>query len=246
MKKIIAILAVVIVVLSVALGVVLVKDSFEKTEYKAEIEEKINSEIDKLEADNPDGWRWAYAQFLERYVSEYGEEIGFERMCLGYVDDNDVPELFISEGADHASSVKVYTFENNIVTELCDTGSFGAVNYFEREGILCGYYMGMGVGSYWVYSIEDGKVQELYNAFTNEYFMGVDEGEYELEININGVDVASEELEGFLDVYFSKENSTWVFDGVYIDGEEDTSLFVDEGYGIADGEYKDYLSGFGK
>ncbi len=237
MKKLIALLLVVVVLLSAALGFVLFKNfSGQKspeteTTYKTETEKKINEEIEKLESENTDGWREAYIDFLSRYTGEFSE-FNEEKVLLGYVDDNDVPELFISEGSSHVCDVEVYTFENNIVTKLCETGSFGMVNYFERQGIICGNYIGQGVGTYWVYSVEDCKVQELYSAFTNE---GWAEEDFDLEININGIDVTSEQLDEFLESYFSKEKSIWLFDDK-----------VNVGYGVENGKYTDYINSFGK
>ena len=230
MKKLIALLVVVIVALSAALGFVLLKNRPEEVVYKSDIEEKINLEIEKLEAENVDGWRKAYIEFLEGYHGEYSE-FNEEKVFLGYVDDNDVPELFISEGSSHVCDAQVYTFENNIVTKLCEMGSFGRVRYIERQGFICGSYTGMGVSTFWVYSLENGKIQELYNAFTNE---GCGLENLTVEININEIDVTSEELDEFLESYFG-EKSILVFDDK-----------VNVGYGIENEAYKDYINTFAK
>ncbi len=235
-----ALLVVVVVLLSVGLLCVFLKGGNKEkdtdkslttaTTYKTEVEKKINEEIERLEAENAEGWREAYIDLLSRYSGEYSQ-FHEERVFLGYVDDNDVPELFISEGSSHACSVEIYTFENNIVTRLCKTGSNGMVNCFERQGILCGHYVGMGTGTYWVYSIDNGKVQEIYNAFTNEGWAG---DEFDIERRINGIDVTEDELDEFLDSYFGKEKSTCVFDE------------ANPGYELKNDEYKDYINGFGK
>ncbi len=236
MKKLIALLLVMVVFLSVSLGFVLFKDFSDQkspeteTAYKTEIEKKVNGEIEKLEAENADGWREAYIDFLSTYTGEFSE-FNEEKVLLGYVDDNDVPELFISEGSSHACDVEVYTFENNLVTKLCETGSTGSARYFERQGIISGGYTGQGVSTYWVYSVEAGKVKTLYKAYSNE---GWAMNENDLEININGIDVTSEELDEFLDLYFGEE-SIRVFDGK-----------VSVGYGIENGEYENYINGFGE
>ena len=232
-----ALLAVVVVLLSVGLLLVFFKGGNKEkdtdkslttaTTYKTEVEKKINEEIDRLETENTEGWKKAYLDLLNDYYCETEEE----RVFLGYVDDDDVPELFISEGWFHYCTVEVYTFENNIVTLLCETGSNGMVNYFERQGILCGHYVGMGTGTYWVYSIDNGKVQEIYNAFTNEGWAGE---EFDIERRINGIDVTEDELDEFLDSYFDKEKSTCVFDE------------ANPGYELKNEEYKDYINGFGK
>lgn len=235
-----ALLVVVVVLLSVGLLCVFLKGGNKEkdtdkslttaTTYKTEVEKKINEEIERLEAENAEGWREAYIDFLSRYSGEYSQ-FHEERVFLGYVDDNDVPELFISEGSSHACSVEIYTFENNIVTRLCKTGSTGMARYIERQGIICGGYMGQGVGTYRVFSVENGKVQQVYIAYTNE---GWAMDEADLEININGIDVTSEELEVFLDSYF---------------GEESILVFEDRvniGCATENEAYKDYINNFGK
>ncbi|MBQ3602242.1 MAG: hypothetical protein IJA02_00210 [Clostridia bacterium] len=235
-----ALFTVIVVLLSVGLLCAFLKGDFEKndadqsltigTTYKTEIEKKINEEIERLEAENAEGWREAYIDFLSGYSGEYSQ-FNEERVFLGYVDDNDVPELFISEGSSHACSVEIFTFENNIVTRLCKTGSTGMARYIERQGIICGGYMGQGVGTYRVYRVENGKVQQVYMAYTNE---GWAMDKADLEININGIDVASEELEAFLDSYF---------------GEESILVFEDKvntGCAMENEAYKDYINNFGK
>lgn len=174
--------------------------------FKTDIEKKVNEEISKIENENTEAWKQAYIEFLDNYYSETNEE----KIWLGYIDDDDIPELFISEGTFHYCTVRIYTFQNNFVTFLCETGSNGNVNYFERQGILCGFYSGTGVGNYWIYNIDNGKIQEIYYAYTNENYVPLDE-EIELDININGIDVSSEELDKFLDYYFNEDNSIWIF-----------------------------------
>ncbi|MBQ5824493.1 MAG: hypothetical protein IIW48_06755 [Clostridia bacterium] len=232
MKKLVVLLVALVVALSVALAVVLAKDSSggNGAVIDTEIQSKIDSGIGKLEAEKRDAWREAYISFVENYYGEYSD-FNEERIFLGYVDSDDIPELFISQGGSHACAVEVYTFDNNIVTELCVTGSFGSVRYLERQGFVCGDYTGMGVSTCWIYSVEDGYVKELYNTFSNEGWVG---DESAPEIRINGIDVTGEELDEFLDPYF---------------GEKSVLLFDDEinvGYGRENDEYKDYINSFGK
>ena len=250
MKKVNIILAVLVIILSVALILSflngknnnddeIIDETTTQAEnitenvniFKTDVEKKINEELEKIVEDNSDAWKKAYIDFLD---NNYYPETDSEKIWLGYVDDDDIPELFISAGSYHYCTVKIYTFKNNIVSFICETGSDGSVNYFERQGIICGYYFGMGIGNYWVYNFNNGKTEQIYNAFTNEGYIPQDE-EFELDININGIDVSNEELKKFLDYYFENDNTIKIFN----DYEADYSK-----YELNKETYTSYINNF--
>lgn len=249
MKKVNIILAVLVVILSVALILsflnrknnnddIIIDETTTQAEnitenlniYNTAVEKKVNEELEKTN-NNSEVWKKAYIDFLD---NNYFPETDSEKVWLGYVDDDDVPELFISKGSYHYCTVRVYSFKNNIVSFICETGSDGIVNYFERQGIICGYYYGMGIGDYFVYKFEDGKTEKIYHAFTNKDYIPQDE-EFELDININGIDISSEELDEFLDYYFNYENSISIFN----DYEADYSK-----YELNKDTYTSYINNF--
>ena len=144
-------------------------------------------------------WKQAYINTVK---SASGTSVRFE---LGYVDNDDIPELFVSTDMFHVAGVTVYTFSNGKVVKLCDSGSYGATQYIERKGYICGFDMSHGALYTLVYRLENGKV-------TKE-FSSVDESGYddsmldgrEREYTINGKTVTQKEMTNYYNIYFGAD-----------------------------------------
>ena len=135
----------------------------------AEAREKgIDSEIDLMfEGYGDEPWKEAYREIITDFIKEikeydypeYEDMTGFE---LIYIDDNDIPELFMQNipcgGGD------VYTFKNGRAENLeLPTGWWhGCVYYRPRSGLyLENSWDGAGsVQYYQVFKVDDGKVRE--------------------------------------------------------------------------------------
>ena len=132
------------------------------------------------EANLKEPYALAYLEFLEEYAqdSEY-VETGFARFSLAYIDDDEVPELLLIEDHCHAAGVRVFTFYQDTVVELGEFGSFGRMQYAEREGVIFSHFMGQGEENTDFYKVGEGKAELIcnmhlspplsHNGFTEEY-----------------------------------------------------------------------------
>lgn len=96
-----------------------------------------------------DSYEDAYIDFLWKCATE-GTVQGVtadSRFSLGYVNDDDIPELFISEGIVHAECVQVFTYLDGDVIHATNIGEFGYGYYEERTGNLYGFAGNNGIGS---------------------------------------------------------------------------------------------------
>jgi hypothetical protein len=136
-------------------------------------------------------YRSAYKEFLRNYTLDTGYA-ETPRFCLGYVDEDDIPELFVIEGTSHANCVKMYTYLNNGVVEIGSFGSYGSMSYAPKCNRFLSSNSGMGLVTDYFYYLESGQawIYCEFEAYTDENFnteytvggMWSDEVEYTAEL----------------------------------------------------------------
>lgn len=106
----------------------------------------------------------AYKEVVKEYMEEAGEN-GVGEMGPGfgliYLDDDEVPELFISEGHLHIASCRLYCFDGEKAVYVGTYGSFGSFNYRPESGVFFsknGHSMGT---SSEYYMFKNGTVKSL-------------------------------------------------------------------------------------
>ncbi len=119
------------------------------TDY-AEVSEKITLEIQQAGDVKPEEWRQAYLDHLEA-AGKYARNWTYS---LVYVDEDDIPELWIDTGYE-AGGCSILTFHDHVLDEWFSNRL--NVTYIERENLVCN---SDGVYGYYfddIYSIQDGK-----------------------------------------------------------------------------------------
>lgn len=90
----------------------------------------------------------AYIQCIKDYVShaEYDASDSI-RYTLVYINDDNIPELAISEGNSHAAGVRIYYYDFN-QKKVIDTGDRygenGGFSYYNRKSMIYDHYFGNG------------------------------------------------------------------------------------------------------
>lgn len=141
------------------------------------------------------GWKAAYNEYLHSYYNESVSDNYYrlENMSFGfaYINDDDIPELLISEGTYMAAKVKIVTYVNNNVYELGDFGFMGDLTYSERQSLFVDAYYNRGIDTATYYEMSDnGSLKEIFSYYTNEGAVGEEEATYK----INDVEVSREEF----------------------------------------------------
>ena len=126
----------------------------------------------------------AYSYYLRNYVPDEGMEPYF---YLDYVDDDDIPELFIIEGNGHANCVKMYTYMRGEIVKIGDFGEYGGMSYAPKESIFINTYSGMGMFTTEYLRLNSGSAEELCT------LSGVDIDLPESKYYINDVQVSEAE-----------------------------------------------------
>lgn len=105
----------------------------------------------------------AYYDFLTEYAKDnLPDAKKIPKFDLIYIDNDDIPELLILEDDCHAAGVKVYSYYDGEVVEIGDFGSFGKMQYVEKEGLIFSHFMGQGDASSDFLKMEDGKAELLF------------------------------------------------------------------------------------
>ncbi len=110
----------------------------------------------------------AYEAFLEEYAEdflkkdnrvwedyeEYEDGYRGAKFTLIYLDDDEIPELVISEGWSLAHSPSVSTYADKEVVCIGSFGQYGEIGYVEKEGILLSEYYRHSHGHYAAHQVE--------------------------------------------------------------------------------------------
>ncbi len=150
-----------------------------------------SSDVSDADTGDMDDWQLAYIDYLNENQSDIGHA------SLGYLNDDDIPELFIidEENPSHGCSVQIYSYIDGEVKQItADSigykafGSYGDVGYFEKTGIIVSMNSGMGAEEeIYIMMHDDGSTEillELYGADTDmsdkaKYYIGDAEVTYD-------------------------------------------------------------------
>ena len=134
--------------------------------------------------DNYD-WKSAYMETVTEYTHSDANVYGC-MYDLYDIDGDGTPELLISNGDNHVSTVCIYTFRNGHAEFVKDEagenvtylGTFGSFRFARQTGqiILDDYHQ--GVWDISVYKIEDGILKLINAASSNSDVVGEDNAEY--------------------------------------------------------------------
>lgn len=173
------------------------------------------------------GFKKAYADFLK----EQHEKNKDTRFALAYVDDNDVPELVISDGSYHAIASMVYTYSDGNLVKLSGGSDYGHFDYAEKENVIYSTYSVNGVGGLGqvLYRITDGETERIVS-FYEEKPSETEQGVYK----VNDEEVTEEEYNSQKEEYQIERDSVM--------GKALTVIEYDDMYEITDENIEDYIN----
>lgn len=175
--------------------------SFSDTELVAPLSEERQAQLDEAIAEASiqlTDWKTAYAEFLtDKLDMDYVQYASFS---LGYIDDDDIPELLFASDSSHVSQVEILTLHNGVLRTLGEYGSSGMISYLEKENLICSYGMWQGNSNYEVYELIDDQVVEVWNGSDNQ---GSAYDESVLSCYSNGQQVSKSEYSKHVEKYFN-------------------------------------------
>ena len=170
----------------------------------AETEAITEASSEEQEAENTADYKDAYkAKLLEVMYDENATSPSFD---LFDMDNDGIPELFMSIGDYHAAGVFAYTFKNGTLVNLSgDNTTFGSYGEaaVSADGYLTSGYMGMGMTSDYFYKLEGDKLVLKKSIVSEEFPDPTDDDPYHfsLKYKVNDEDVTEEEYKSAFDEY---------------------------------------------
>ena len=155
-------------------------------------------------ADTAADYRDSYkAKLLEVMNDENASSPSFD---LFDMDNDGIPELFMSIGDYHAAGVFAYTFKNGTLVDLSgDNTTFGSYGEaaVSADGCLTGEYMGMGMTYDYFYKLEGDKLVLKKSIVSEEFPDPTDDDPYHflLKYKVNDEDATEEEYNSAFDEY---------------------------------------------
>ncbi len=171
-------------------------------ETEAVTEDITEASSEEQETENTADYRDAYkAKLIEVMYDENATSPSFD---LFDMDNDGIPELFMSIGDYHAAGVFAYTFKNGTLVNLSGGnttfGSYGEAAV-SADGRLTGEYMGMGITYDSFYQLDGDKLVMISNAEMGEVPDGDDYENIITYYKINDEDVSEEEYNSVFDKY---------------------------------------------
>lgn len=153
-------------------------------------------------ATEPDNsaWRTEYKNILASF--DY-PDMAFD---LVFIDDDNIPELVVSEGLAHVAGCNIYTMYNGSCVELGNYGVYGEIGYVKNSGRIMLSNLQQGYASCFVGEIRDGAIQTIFTASSNTGAV-IDESEYKFIVNDN--DVSHAEYDERVMSYFNQPDLQW-------------------------------------
>lgn len=178
------------------------EETLAETEAVTEAITEASSE--EQEAENTADYKDAYkAKLLEVMYDENATSPSFD---LFDMDNDGIPELFMSIGDYHAAGVFAYTFKNGTLVNLSgDNTTFGSYGEaaVSADGYLTSGYMGMGMTSDYFYKLEGDKLVLKKSIVSEEFPDPTDDDPYHfsLKYKVNDEYVTEEEYNSAFDEY---------------------------------------------
>lgn len=84
-------------------------------------------------------YKEAYREVLNNYLKEHSNT-QYAAFSLAYLDNDEIPELLISEGEWTYATVYIYSYDGSKAFFVGNYGSYGSFAYVERQGTIVLYY----------------------------------------------------------------------------------------------------------
>lgn len=164
----------------------------------------------ETEAPFSEPWRQAYSDYVKKAAKE-----GYNSFNLIYVDNDDVPELFLGSGIE-ATGERLCTYHNGKIVEqtLYRTNS---TSYIENSGLIQNYYGSQGCYGIEIYKLENGKFTMLHTAYIEEGYSEY-AGNYSTYY-LDSREVLKVELDNTIATAFDSDKAKFTYENATEDSE---------------------------
>ena len=165
----------------------------------------------ETEAPFSEPWRQAYSDYVKKAAKE-----GYNSFNLIYVDNDDVPELFLGSGIE-ATGERLCTYHNGKIVEQTLYRTY-STSYIENSGLIQNYYGSQGCYGIEIYKLENGKFEMLHTAYIEEGY-SEDYGEFYSGCYLDKKEILREDLDRTIAEYFDSEKAKFTYENATEDSE---------------------------
>ncbi len=168
----------------------------------------------ETEAPFSEPWRQAYADYVKKAAKE-----GYNSFNLIYVDNDDVPELFLGSGIE-ATGERLCTYHNGKIVEQTLYRTY-STSYIENSGLIQNYYGSQGCYGIEIYKLQNGKFEMLHTAYIEEGY-SEDYGEFYSGCYLDKKEILREDLDKKIAEYFDANKAKFTYENATDDSESFT------------------------
>ena len=165
----------------------------------------------ETEAPFSEPWRQAYSDYVKKAAKE-----GYNSFNLIYVDNDDVPELFLGSGIE-ATGERLCTYHNGKIFEQTLYRTY-STSYIENSGLIQNYYGSQGCYGIEIYKLENGKFTMLHTAYIEEGY-SEDYGEFYSGCYLDKKEILREDLDRKIAEYFDSDKAKFTYENATEDSE---------------------------
>lgn len=165
----------------------------------------------ETEAPFSEPWRQAYSDYVKKAAKE-----GYNSFNLIYVDNDDVPELFLGSGIE-ATGERLCTYHNGKIVEQTLYRTY-STSYIENSGLIQNYYGSQGCYGIEIYKLENGKFTMLHTAYIEEGY-SEDYGEFYSGCYLDKKEILREDLDRKIAEYFDSDKAKFTYENATEDSE---------------------------
>lgn len=165
----------------------------------------------ETEAPFSEPWRQAYSDYVKKADKE-----GYNSFNLIYVDNDDVPELFLGSGIE-ATGERLCTYHNGKIVEQTLYRTY-STSYIENSGLIQNYYGSQGCYGIEIYKLENGKFTMLHTAYIEEGY-SEDYGEFYSGCYLDKKEILREDLDRKIAEYFDSDKAKFTYENATEDSE---------------------------
>ena len=165
----------------------------------------------ETEAPFSEPWRQAYSDYVKKAAKE-----GYNSFNLIYVDNDDVPELFLGSGIE-VTGERLCTYHNGKIVEQTLYRTY-STSYIENSGLIQNYYGSQGCYGIEIYKLENGKFTMLHTAYIEEGY-SEDYGEFYSGCYLDKKEILREDLDRKIAEYFDSDKAKFTYENATEDSE---------------------------
>lgn len=178
---------------------------------EATTKEITTTKAPETEAPFSEPWRQAYADYVKKAAKE-----GYNSFNLIYVDNDDVPELFLGSGIE-ATGERLCTYHNGKIVEQTLYRTY-STSYIENSGLIQNYYGSQGCYGIEIYKLQNGKFEMLHTAYIEEGY-SEDYGEFYSGCYLDKKEILREDLDRKIAEYFDANKAKFTYENATDDSE---------------------------